>query len=68
MTLFEAQGQYAYFVQIGWVYLISITSYCADKADVLEFWVKMTKMTMKIKINDSHFQYQLRVSQGVQLM
>ena len=29
----------------------------------LEFWVKMAKINLKVKVNDLHFQYQLRVSQ-----
>ena len=37
-------------------------SYCADKPNFLEFWVKMTKMTLKVKVNDPYFQYQPRVS------
>ena len=39
-----------------------MTSYCADKPNFLEFWVKMAKMTLKVKVNDLHFQYQPRVS------
>ena len=39
-----------------------MTSYHADKPNFLEFWVKMAKMTLNIKVNDLHFQYQLRVS------
>ena len=34
-------------------------SYHADKPDFLAFWVKIT---LKVKVNDLHFQYQLRVS------
>ena len=34
-----------------------------DKLNVLEFCVKMAKMTLMVKINDLHFQYQPRVSQ-----
>ena len=41
--------------KMGW-------SYCADKPKFLEVWVKMAKMTLKVKDNDLHFQYQLRVS------
>ena len=37
-------------------------SYCADKPNLLEFWVKMAKTTLKVKVNDSYFQYQPRVS------
>ena len=29
-------------------------SHCADKPNFLEFWVKMT---LKVKVNDLHFQY-----------
>ena len=39
-----------------------MTSYRADKPNFLEFWVKMAKMTLKIKVNDVCFQCQLRVS------
>ena len=38
-----------------------MTNYRADKANFLEFWVKMAKMTLKVKVNDLHFQYQPRV-------
>ena len=37
-------------------------------AKMLEFWVKMAKMTLKVKINDLHFQYQLRISQNACLV
>ena len=40
-----------------------MTSYSADKPNFLGFWVKMAKITLKVKVNDLHFQYQLRVSQ-----
>ena len=33
-----------------------------DKLKFLEFWVKMAKMTLKVKVNDPYFQYQPRVS------
>ena len=39
-----------------------MTSYRADKPNFLEFWVKMAKMTLKVKVNDPYFQYQPRVS------
>ena len=39
-----------------------MTSYRADKPNFLEFWVEMAKMTFKVKVNDLHFQHQLRVS------
>ena len=39
-----------------------MTSYHADKPKFLEFWVKVAKMTLKVKINDSYFQYQPRVT------
>ena len=35
----------------------------ADKPNFLEFWIKMAKMTLKVKVNDLHFQYQPRASQ-----
>ena len=50
--------QDVYLVQIWWIQPKSVTSYCADKPNFLEFWVKMAKMTLKVKINDHHFQYQ----------
>ena len=37
-------------------------SYRLDKPNFLEFWVKMSKITLKVKINDPYFQYQPRVS------
>ena len=40
----------------------SITIYCVDKRNVLEFQVNMAKMTFKVMVYDLHFQYQLRVS------
>ena len=36
--------------------------YRTDKPNFLEFWVKMAKMTWKVKVNDPYFQYQLKVS------
>ena len=45
-----------------------MTSYCADKPNFLEFWVKMAKMTLKVKVNDLHFQYQPRVSHDARLV
>ena len=38
-------------------------SYHADKPNFLEFLDKMAKMTLKVKVNDLHFQYKPRVSQ-----
>ena len=43
-------------------------SYRTDKPVFLEFWVKMAEMTLKVKVNDLHFQYQLRVSQDACLV
>ena len=40
-------------------------SYCADKPNFLEFWVKMA---LKVKVNDLHFQYQLSISQDACLV
>ena len=49
--------------QIWWFQPKSVMmSYGEDKPNFLEFWVKMAKMTLKVKVNDSHFQYQSRVS------
>ena len=39
-----------------------MTSYRVDKPNFLEFWVKMAKMTLKVKVNYLHFQYKPRVS------
>ena len=39
-----------------------------DKPNFLELWVKMAKMTLKVKVNDLHFQYQPRVSQDACLV
>ena len=36
--------------------------YRADKPNFLEFWVKMAKMTLKVKVNEPYCVYQLRVS------
>ena len=43
-------------------------SFRAEKPNFLEFWVKMPKMTLKVKVNDIHFQYQLRISQDACLV
>ena len=39
-----------------------------EKPSILEFWVKMAKMTFNVKDNDPHFQYQPRVSQDACLV
>ena len=49
-------------VQIWWFQPKSVTSYRTDKPTFLEFYGKMAKMTLKVKINDPFFQYQLRLS------
>ena len=38
------------------------------QSNFLEFWVKMAKMTLKVKVNDPYFQYQPRVSLNVSLV
>ena len=43
-------------------------SYCMDKPNLLEFSVKMEKMTLKVKVDELRFQYQLRVSQDACLL
>ena len=43
-------------------------SYNADKPNFLEFSVKKVKITLKVKVNDLHFQYPLRVSQDACLV
>ena len=48
-------------VPIWWLKLKSITRYCVERSNFQKFWVKMAKMTLKIKVNDPHFQYQLRI-------
>ena len=40
----------------------------ADKPNFLEFSVKKVKITLKVKVNDLHFQYPLRVSQDACLV
>ena len=60
------ESQDAYLVPIWWFQLKSITSHRTDKLDFLEFWVK--KAETVFKVNDPHFQYQLRVSQGACLL
>ena len=42
--------------------LKSVMSYHADNQNLLEFWIKMAKKTLKVKVNDLHSQYQLRAS------
>ena len=37
-------------------------SYRVDKPNVLESWIKMAKITLKLKVNDPYFQYQPKVS------
>ena len=43
-------------------------SYRADRPNFLQFWVKMAKMTLNIKVNDPYFQYQPRVSHNACLV
>ena len=43
-------------------------SYQVDKPNFQEFWVKMAKMTLKVKVNDPYFQYQTRVFQDACLV
>ena len=43
-------------------------SYRTDKPNFLEFFVKMAQMTLNVKVNDLHFQYQPRVSQDACLV
>ena len=38
-------------VKIWWLKPKSVTSYCADNPNFLEFWVKMAEMTLKVKVN-----------------
>ena len=46
----------------------SMTSYRTNKPNFLEYWVKMAKMTLKVKVNYLHFRYQPRVSQDACLV
>ena len=48
-------------VQIWWFQPKFVMSYLADKPNFLEFWTKMAKMTLKVKVDEPHFQKQLRV-------
>ena len=43
-------------------------SYRADKPNFLEFLEKMARMTLKVKVNDLHFQYRPRVYQDACLV
>ena len=52
----------------GCMFAKSMTSYRADKPNFLEFQVKMAKMTLKVKFNVLHFQFQTKVSQYVCLV
>ena len=58
--LLEFQDEYL--MQIWWFQPKSVMSYGADKLNFLEFWVKMAKMSLKVKVDDPHFQCQLKVS------
>ena len=58
----------AYLVQMWWILLKSTANYCTDKPNFLEFLVQTAKMTLKVMINDLHFQYQLKVSQNACLV
>ena len=49
-------SQDACFVQIWWVQSKSVMSYRAGKPKFLEFWVKVAKMTLKVMVNEPHFQ------------
>ena len=42
--------------------------YHEDKPNFLEFWVRMAKMILKVKVNDPYFKYQLRVSHDASLV
>ena len=53
------ESQDTNFYQIWWLQLKSITSYRADAPNLLEFCVKMSRMTLKLKVNGPHFKYQL---------
>ena len=55
-------------VHIRWFQFKSVTSYYADKPNFLEFWVKMVKLTLMVKVNDLHFKYQLRISHDARLV
>ena len=48
-------SQDAFSVKIWWFLLKSIIIYCMDKPNFLEFWVKMTKMTLNVTVNNPHF-------------
>ena len=45
-----------------------MTSYHADKPNVLEIKVEIAEMTLKFKVNNLHFQYQPTVSKDACLM
>ena len=43
-------------VLIWWSQPMSLMSYCTDKPNFLQFWVKMAKMTLKVKGNYTYFE------------
>ena len=43
-------------------------SYDVDELKLLESWVKIAEITLKIKVNEPHFQYQPKVSWGAALI
>ena len=66
----QRESQDSYLVQIWWFSLKFFTSYCTDKPNLIEFSVEMAKITLKVKVNDPHFnfQYMLRVLQDACLL
>ena len=55
-------SQNARLLQIWWFQPNSVVICHTEKPNFLQNWVKMTKVTLKVKVNDCHFQYQVKVS------
>ena len=49
-------SQDARVVQTWWFQPKAVTRYHPDKPNFLEFLVKMAKITLKVKVNETHFQ------------
>ena len=48
--------------KIWWYQSKPVKSYHVEKPNFLELWVKVAKMTLKVKVNYPYFRYQLRIS------
>ena len=59
---------YAHRNKLHWNWTFFKPSYRADKPHFIEFCIKMAKMTLKVSVNDPHFQYQPSVYQDACLV